>query len=110
MFFADLTDQWCGCTLAHRTFAAELSCFCATCRFRPEDNLPACLGRRASCPPPDGLAAASPSNRDRLYCVHDKRFPGKPDRLGGLSAEAAKLAVFLRSAAIPCALRPLIGI
>src|SRR4051794_9635166 len=63
MFFADLTDQWCGCTLAHRKFAAELSCCSATCRCRPEDNLPACLGRRASCP----------SNRDRLYRVCDKK-------------------------------------
>src|SRR5439155_18257942 len=32
MFFADLTDQWCGCALAHRKFAAELSCCSATCR------------------------------------------------------------------------------
>src|SRR5215216_7888155 len=31
-FSADLTDQRRGCSLAHRDFAAELSCCPATCR------------------------------------------------------------------------------
>jgi hypothetical protein len=84
MFFTDLTDQRCGCSLVHRNFAAELSCCSATCRFRLESaiastgqkaRLSLCQRERTKVRVSTSIAPAAQTRLLARRC----RVPGEPD-------------------------------